>query len=281
MREHPKIAMYNNLLDAHFYIVDKWVCDFLKKEERISTIKGELIPKLVKNQFSVTSDQIADKSIAANEVDDTPNQTIPVQNVDTEKKGICEFITEDEMILKAQDFSSWNEHSGALKSAYMNRPLRCYAYIMDKGHGTCLRANHLYTYMELDRRADRIIPAVAPTIEHKLVHPSSNVDLKSQIGEECLVGEESIISEKTTIRGCIIGNNCTIEPKVRLTNCILMDNVTIKSGCNLQGTLICDNTIVNERCELKACIVGNGKNVDAGGKHTNEVLATDDSMEIE
>ena len=59
-----------------------------------------------------------------------------------------------------------------------------------------------------------------------------------------------------------------------------MDNVTIKSGCNLQGTLICDNTIVNERCELKACIVGNGKHVDAGGKHTNEVLATDDSMEM-
>ena len=30
--EHPKITMYNNLLDAHFYIFDKWVCDFIKVE---------------------------------------------------------------------------------------------------------------------------------------------------------------------------------------------------------------------------------------------------------
>ena len=31
--EHPKITMYNNLLDAHLYIVEKWVCDFIKAEE--------------------------------------------------------------------------------------------------------------------------------------------------------------------------------------------------------------------------------------------------------
>ena len=31
--EHPKITMYNNLLDAHFYILEKWVCDFIKVEE--------------------------------------------------------------------------------------------------------------------------------------------------------------------------------------------------------------------------------------------------------
>ena len=31
--EHPKVTMYNNLLDAHLYIVEKWVCDFIKAEE--------------------------------------------------------------------------------------------------------------------------------------------------------------------------------------------------------------------------------------------------------
>ena len=30
--EHPKITMYNDLLDAHFYIFDKWVCDFLNTD---------------------------------------------------------------------------------------------------------------------------------------------------------------------------------------------------------------------------------------------------------
>ena len=85
------------------------------------------------------------------------------------------------MISLAQDFSSWNDHSGALKPAYMNRPLRCYAYVMDKGQGICLRANNLHSYMELNRKVDRILPSVAPNVEYKLVHPTSNINVKSQV----------------------------------------------------------------------------------------------------
>ena len=59
-----------------------------------------------------------------------------------------------------------------------------------------------------------------------------------QFGAECIIGEESIISEKTTIKDCIIGSHCLVEPKVRLTNCILMDKVTIKTGTNIQILLV-------------------------------------------
>ena len=76
--------MYNNLLDAHFYILDKWVCDFIKADQQISTIKGELIPKLVKKQFSVTSNQVGKAS--SNEVDDTPNPPTTITNGERNKK---------------------------------------------------------------------------------------------------------------------------------------------------------------------------------------------------
>ena len=62
----------------------------------------------------------------------------------------------------------------------MNRPLRCYAYVMDKGQGTCLRANNLYSYMELNRNVDRILPSIAPNVDHK-VHPSCKIHEKSQV----------------------------------------------------------------------------------------------------
>lgn len=44
------------------------------------------------------------------------------------------------------------------------------------------------------------------------------------------MGDQSVVSEKTSIKGTFIGANCTIENKVRLTNCILMNNVNIKEG---------------------------------------------------
>jgi len=276
--EHPKITMYNNLLDAHLYIIEKWVCDFIKAEERISTIKGELIPYLVKKQFSITSKQICKAD--GIEVDDTPNPKMNNQNGETGVK-ISDFINKDNMISNVQDFSSWNDHSSALKSAYMDRPLRCYGYLIDKGQGVCLRANNLHAYIELNRKIDRILPSVAPNVDLNFVHENSDVHLKSQIGDECIIGEDSKISEKTTIKNCIIGSQCVVEPKVRLTNCIVMNKVTVKSGGNIQGSLISDNVTINEKCDMKDCIVGTGKRVEAEGEYRNEVLATDDSEMME
>ena len=85
------------------------------------------------------------------------------------------------MISNVQEFSSWNDHSSSLKSAYMDRPLRCYGFIIDKGQGICLRANNLHAYIELNRKIERILPSVAPNIDLKLVHTSSIVDPKSQV----------------------------------------------------------------------------------------------------
>ena len=31
--EHPRVAVRNDLTDAHFYVVDKWVCDYLQKNQ--------------------------------------------------------------------------------------------------------------------------------------------------------------------------------------------------------------------------------------------------------
>ena len=174
---------------------------------------------------------------------------------------------------------------------------------MDKGQGTCLRANNLYSYMELNRNVDRILPSIAPNVDHK-VHPSSKIHEKSQVkinvtilsarhfsdpessmtisnysinqflqfGAECIIGEESIISEKTTIKDCIIGSHCLVEPKVRLTNRILMDKVTIKSGTNIQGSLLCDNATVDEKCDIKNCIIGCGVRIEPEGKQNFTTL---------
>jgi hypothetical protein len=42
--------------------------------------------------------------------------------------------------------SSWNDHSGDLKSAYRDRNLRCYAFVIDRA-GTCIRANTLVNFL--------------------------------------------------------------------------------------------------------------------------------------
>ena len=53
MRKHQNVTVYSDLLDAHMYLMKPSVLDFLREEANrdISTVKGELLPKLVRRQW--------------------------------------------------------------------------------------------------------------------------------------------------------------------------------------------------------------------------------------
>ena len=55
MRSVGAFTVNTNLLDGHLYIMRKWVCDYIISDRNISTIKGELLPIIVKKQFSKPS----------------------------------------------------------------------------------------------------------------------------------------------------------------------------------------------------------------------------------
>ena len=54
LRKHPNIFVTNKMLDAHCYIFSHWVLELLEQTPELTSIKTELIPFLVKNQYSST-----------------------------------------------------------------------------------------------------------------------------------------------------------------------------------------------------------------------------------
>ena len=46
----PHFTMHCKLLDTHLYIIQHWLLDYLSEQKSISSIKGELIPHLVRRQ---------------------------------------------------------------------------------------------------------------------------------------------------------------------------------------------------------------------------------------
>ncbi len=42
--------MHSKLLDTHLYILQHWIIDYLYEQKSISSLKGELIPHLVRRQ---------------------------------------------------------------------------------------------------------------------------------------------------------------------------------------------------------------------------------------
>lgn len=59
LRKYGQMTLYSNLVDSHIYVIKNWVLSFLcgeaasdKTASSFSTIKGELLPCIVKKQMS-------------------------------------------------------------------------------------------------------------------------------------------------------------------------------------------------------------------------------------
>lgn len=52
LRKHGRITIHSRLLDGHVYLLRKWVLDFLVRSKSFYTLKGELLPYIVKKQMS-------------------------------------------------------------------------------------------------------------------------------------------------------------------------------------------------------------------------------------
>ena len=51
-----------------------------------------------------------------------------------------------------------------------------------------------------------------------------------QVGADSLIGSDTQVGEKSSIKHSVIGSSCVIRERVTVTNCLLMNSVTVKEG---------------------------------------------------
>ncbi|XP_041658396.1 translation initiation factor eIF-2B subunit gamma [Cheilinus undulatus] len=263
MRKHPRMLIKTGLVDAHLYCLKKAVVDFLADNKSISSIRGELVPYMVRKQFS--------KTTASQKIKDDADEQSQKNDSSTNQEIL--ISSRDEALLQlAQERSCWNDHRGDMNEAYHGGKLRCYVHIMDQG--LCCRVNTLPAYIEANRLAPKLFDEPA-------VHPSAVISERCQMGSDSIIGAQCQIADKTSIKRSTVGNSTTVKEKVKVTNSIIMHGVTIEEGCNIQGSVICSNAVIGRGADLKYCLVGNGQRIEPEAERTNEVIVgTDQLMEI-
>ncbi|KAG7525204.1 hypothetical protein JOB18_023542 [Solea senegalensis] len=264
MRKHPRMHIKTGLVDAHLYCLKKAVVDFLVENKSITSIRGELVPYLVRKQFSKTTNSHRPK-------DDAEDQN--QKRTDCPANHEILISSWDEPLLKlAQERSCWNDHHGDMSEAYHGGKLRCYVHIMEQG--LCYRVNTLAAYIEANRLAPKMF-------EEPAVHPSAIISERCQVGSDSIIGSQCQVADKTSIKRSTIGNSSTVKEKVKVANSIIMHGVTIEEGCNIQGSVICSNAVIGRGADLKYCLVGNGQRIEPEAERTNEVIVgMDQLMEI-
>ncbi|XP_050304314.1 translation initiation factor eIF-2B subunit gamma [Anthonomus grandis grandis] len=255
LKKHTHIKMYSNLIDSHIYVLKNWVIQFLKSQESFMSVKGELIPHIIKKQLS--------KVPAA---EDTSASIVNTND----KNNIFNFAKEDQLDLDIREISSFNDHLGDLKGAYHDDPIRCYSCIAPKG-SIGLRVNTLQAFWSINEKILDIWSKVSEGKE--LPRLSSKAEIKSnQVDERCIIWDGVKLNEKTSFKNSVIGFNSTVNSFSRVFNSIVMNNVVIKEKVALENCIICDSAVIETGTKLKNCIVGNSHLVPEESEHTNEVL---------
>lgn len=244
IKKFDSISLYSRLMDAHFYVMKKWVVNFIVDIDKFTSMKGEVIPYVVKKQLSKPKNQV-DKKTSEKNVEMTDD--------------IFHFAAEQGYESKIRQMSTYNDHFCGSRDVYNNDIIRCYAHIPSK-ETFGIRVNTLSSFYLANNKIIQKWQEIMGTPLLERIHPDSDVKTK-QIDDLSTVGNASVVSEKTSIKHTFIGANCTIENKVTLTNCVLMNNVTVKEGCILQDSVVYTGATIEGGCKLQHCLIGPHHNV--------------------
>ncbi|XP_032074326.1 translation initiation factor eIF-2B subunit gamma isoform X2 [Thamnophis elegans] len=266
LQKHSRIHIRTGLMDAHLYCLKKCVIDFLVESRKFTSIRSELIPYLVKKQFSSPAQFQQDQ-----------NHKEQDQKKKDQKTDIYSFMKGDSWFELGTDKICWNNCRGDVKEAFHGGNIRCYVHIMKDG--LCYRVNTLGLYIEANRQVPKMLPSLCP--EEPLVHSSAQIIDKCMVGSDSIVGASSQIGEKTSVKRSVIGTSCLIKDKVKITNCIIMNSVRIEEGCSIQNCVVCHHAVIEKGSDLKDCLIGNSQHLETNSKHANEVImGTEQLMEI-
>lgn len=131
-----------------------------------------------------------------------------------------------------------------------------------------IRANNLPAYLE----ANRHIMKVRARDMAKSGTSAAKEKGAALVGNDSLVGDESVLGAKSSIKRSVVGNNCTIGAKCRITGCVVLDGTTIGNDVVLENCIIGRAAVIRDKVRLTSCEVEGGYEVPPGFEAKNDVL---------
>lgn len=279
----PQCVIHMNYLDAHLYIFSKAVVTHLVENPYINSLKGELLPSLVRKQFrnyAKLVNQIEEQRKKVDQGDEhetDPNPARPLIKGILDRDELSHLLTKLEPTASKKHFYH--------RYIYPSSVIKCFAYVMNEQEdGPCLRANNLNSYMEANKNA---VSMIQPLL--RLSNPSNPIDIefdengqpKYNIGSDCMFGKNVFLGTKVTISdGSFVGSRTRIEDGSRVMNSIVMDDVVVGSGVNINNSSIVGSSVtLGAKVNLKRSHVGSQSRIKEESRITNSVIMENVTIE--
>ncbi|KAG0229722.1 translation initiation factor eIF-2B subunit gamma [Mortierella sp. GBAus27b] len=245
LAKHPVLNISRLLQDAHLYVFKRWVIDLISEvsnKRTMASIKGHVLPLLVKSQHQ--------RVLADREGVTRAAEAAMTANPSTQKLALSLSTT--------QSPESDNTGKEEWKS-----PVRCKAFVLPK-EIYCGRANTIPNYFETNRHYTKTTD--------KVRNPGATNQVQTQVGADSLIGNDTKIGERSSVKKSTIGSHITIGKNVKIVNSIIMDHAIIEDNVKIDGCIICAGSKICEKSTLKDCEVGGGFQVVKDTVAKNEQL---------
>lgn len=274
LRRHPTLALTTRLVDMQVYVFcTSALRGVLEERPELLKLEAHLLPYLARRQAPMPTDNTA---AAPNRGGGASFQHASNSSLGSEVSGVGHQSAVSLATMGDGDSTGGHHRSGSGSAS--GSGWICGAYVAPEG-SYCQRANTLQGYADVNREA--VTAELAPKLLHEtpstrgenFLAPSVTLGNKVTIGSACMIGAESSLGDKCSVKRSVIGRGCSFGSNVKIINSVLMDGVHVGDNCHVQNSIVCGGCTIQAKVEVMNCQVGPNYKVATGSQHKGEVLA--------
>jgi len=269
IKRHPQVQMLSTRRDAHIYVLPRWVLHFVAENDKIETIGEDMIGWWAKATWQYG---LADNLGLTKALTTTSN----LDSEDAEKKANSAGsppIPETPALELMNKFELARQRHSTVPPllAYLP-PDSANAPLIRRVDNTALLLEVSLRLAQLPSLEEASNETASPFAHMRKVAYPQGVKARTTISRaDCLIGDNTTIGERTTIKACVIGAGCRIGDGARLTQCLLMDGVVVNDGCRLTRCVVGKRAVIGNNAVLTECEVQENLLVEKGGKQYHQV----------
>ncbi|KAI0188095.1 nucleotide-diphospho-sugar transferase [Astrocystis sublimbata] len=259
-RSLSKLRVLTTHRDAHIYFLPKWIMDFVQENEKLETIGEDVVGWWAKATWQTGLPEklglakVLQGRVAETGLGDSTREDSPSPQGVLSKSRDSSFAADPE-----------EAHSSLLNQSPRASVPPVLAYIHPSGPDAPLlrRVDTAQLLLAVSLRLAKLpaIEETGPDAASPFAHPKKvaypdGVKPRTTITrQDCLIANNVMVDEKTSIKECVVGANCQIKEGAKLFQCLLMNDVVVEKGCKLTRCILGKRSVIGEGSTLTDCEV--------------------------
>ncbi|KAI5860354.1 nucleotide-diphospho-sugar transferase [Durotheca rogersii] len=267
LRSHPKLQVLTTHRDAHIYILPKWILDFVQNE-RLETLGEDVIGWWAKANWETgLSEKLGLKSVIEGGGGGLDrNKSARGNGASPEHNGLDSPVRAHEHYGSPAPADAHRRHNDGLlakPTQFTIPPILAYIHPYHADAPLLRRVDTAQLLLAVSLQLAKLSsveeagPEAASPFAHsrKVAYPEGIKPRTTITRQDCLIADNVMVEEKTSIKESVVGANCQIREGAKLFQCLLMDGVVVGKGCKLTRCILGKRSEIGEGSTLTDCEV--------------------------